>query len=390
LLRTAASRPIYRLSQEEDVADKWETWLARWTDAGVVDAETVARVRAYEAAHGDSALRWPIKLALVFGALALGAGVLLFVGAHWDDLSPASRFCLVTALVATFHVGGALIEERFPAMAQTLHAIGTVALGAGIYLAGQIFNLDEHWPGGLMLWALGAALAWALLKSWPQAALTAILVPAWLTGEWIVAMEPYASLRLYEVMAAGLLLLALTYFTARSHKGEVHRTLVWIGGAALLPAASALAFASGEVLARTQKVASPVMMAGWTIAVGVPLVLAVVLRRAAAWPNALAVVWVIVAVNLRPIAGEAWQYAWWAVGATALAAWGVADKRSERVNMATAIFTGTVIAFYFSHVMDKIGRSASLIGLGLLFLAGGFGIEQVRRRLVLQARGGQS
>jgi hypothetical protein len=40
--------------------------------------------------------------------------------------------------------------------------------------------------------------------------------------------------------------------------------------------------------------------------------------------------------------------------------------------------------------MDKIGRSASLIGLGLLFLAGGFGIEQVRRRLVSQARGGQA
>jgi uncharacterized membrane protein len=92
----------------------------------------------------------------------------------------------------------------------------------------------------------------------------------------------------------------------------------------------------------------------------------------------------------RPTVGETWLYAWWAVGATALAAWGVADKRSERVNMATAIFTGTVIAFYFSHVMDKIGRSASLIGLGLLFLAGGFGIEQVRRRLVSQARGGQA
>jgi uncharacterized membrane protein len=382
--------PHLSSSQEEDVADKWETWLARWTDAGVVDAETAARVRAYEAAHGDSALRWPIKLALVFGALALGAGVLLFVGAHWDDLSPASRFGLVTALVATFHVGGALIEERFPAMAQTLHAIGTVALGAGIYLAGQIFNLDEHWPGGLMLWALGAALAWALLKSWPQAALTAILVPAWLTGEWIVASEPYGWVSRYDVMSAGLLLLALTYFTSESHKGNIRRTLVWIGGVALVPVACALGFSSVDVLIRPQTLPSGLLVMGWTVAIGVPLLFAIVLRRMAAWPNALAAVWVIVAVNLRPTVGETWLYAWWAVGATALAAWGVADKRSERVNMATAIFAGTVIAFYFSHVMDKIGRSASLIGLGLLFLAGGFGIEQVRRRLVSQARGGRA
>ena len=159
---------------------------------------------------------------------------------------------------------------------------------------------------------------------------------------------------------------------------------------ALVPVACALGFSSVDVLVRPQTLPSGLLVMGWTVAIGVPLLLAIVLRRMAAWPNALAAVWVIVAVNLRPTVGETWLYAWWAVGATALAAWGVADKRSERVNMATAIFTGTVIAFYFSHVMDKIGRSASLIGLGLLFLAGGFGIEQVRRRLVSQARGGQA
>lgn len=377
------------------MAEKWETSLARWADAGVVDVETAARVRAYEAAHADTAaLRWPIMLALVFGALALGAGVMLFVGAHWDDMSPSVRFGLVTALVAAFHVAGTLVEKRFPAMAHTLHVVGTVALGAGIYLAGQIFNLDEHWPGGLMLWAIGAALAWALLKSWPQAALTAILAPAWLTGEWIVAVDTYkyASLRVYEVLSAGILLLALTYFTAGVHKGNVRRTLVWIGGLALLPAALGLALSSGDVLVRTPIFPNRLLMLGWTVAVGVPLAIAVVLRRTGAWSNALAVGWVIVAVNLRPspAAESPWLYAWWAVGAIALAAWGVADKRSERVNMATAIFAGTVMAFYFSQVMDKIGRSASLIGLGLLLLAGGFAIEQVRRRLVSHARGEQA
>jgi len=41
-----------------------------------------------------------------------------------------------------------------------------------------------------------------------------------------------------------------------------------------------------------------------------------------------------------------------------------------------------VIAFYFSSVMDKLGRSASLIGLGLLLIAGGWAMERTRRRLV--------
>jgi uncharacterized membrane protein len=49
-------------------------------------------------------------------------------------------------------------------------------------------------------------------------------------------------------------------------------------------------------------------------------------------------------------------------------------------------FAITVLTFYFSSVMDMLGRSASLIGLGLLFLAGGWGLEKMRRRLVAQVR----
>jgi hypothetical protein len=69
-----------------------------------------------------------------------------------------------------------------------------------------------------------------------------------------------------------------------------------------------------------------------------------------------------------------------------LIAWGIDEGRSERVNMGSAVFAATVVAFYFSEVMDKLGRSASLIGLGLLFLAGGWALERLRRRLVQQAR----
>ena len=59
----------------------------------------------------------------------------------------------------------------------------------------------------------------------------------------------------------------------------------------------------------------------------------------------------------------------------------------ERVNVGAVIFAATVLAFYFSQVMDKLGRSVSLIGLGVLFLIGGWALERVRRQLVHQARG---
>ena len=70
--------------------------------------------------------------------------MLLFVSAHWDGLSPQARFALVVGLVSGFHIAAAAAGGRFPGMATTLHAVGTVSLGAGIFLAGQIFNAAPH------------------------------------------------------------------------------------------------------------------------------------------------------------------------------------------------------------------------------------------------------
>jgi hypothetical protein len=52
------------------------------------------------------------------------------------------------------------------------------------------------------------------------------------------------------------------------------------------------------------------------------------------------------------------------------------------VNYGIAAFALTVMWFYFSSVMDKLGRSFGLIVLGVLFLAGGWMLEMARRRLM--------
>src|SRR5712671_7699556 len=212
--------------------------LERWVSAGVVDASTAARIRTFEESQSSSErLRWPVLLAVALGGVLLCAGVLLFVSAHWDELSPAWRFTLVLILVAVFPLAGALTEERFSALSTTFYAVGTVCVGAGIFLTAQIFNLQEHWPSGILMWAIGALAGWLLLRHWTQAALMALLVPAWLAGEWEVRTEGFAVSN--RLLTEGLLLLAITYLSART-SGEdspARRALAWIGGLALLPLA---------------------------------------------------------------------------------------------------------------------------------------------------------
>src|SRR5436853_2582543 len=159
------------------MADTLQKRLERWISARVVDASTAARIRTFEESQGSSErLRWPVLLAVALGGVLLCAGVLLFVAAHWDELSPAWRFTLVLFLLAIFPIAGALPEERFPALSTTFYTIGTICVGAGIFLTVQVFHLQEHWPSGMLMWTIGALAAWLLLGHWKQAALLALLV----------------------------------------------------------------------------------------------------------------------------------------------------------------------------------------------------------------------
>ena len=378
----------------EAMEKDWARLVARWQAAGLIDTEAAARIRAFEEQQTAAArLRWPIIVALAFGAVMLAGGVLLWVAAHWDTQSPGERFALVIVLVAAFHVAGAVAAVRFHAMAVALHAIGTISLGAGVFLAGQIFNLNEHWPSGVLLWAVGAAVAWALVGHIPQMLLTSVLAPAWIASEWLAANADQFSSTPARVLATGTFLLAIAYFAAPGPRSETpaRRALAVLGGFALVPASITLAAVSAfRNFGTTPTPATSWALGavGWSVAVGLPLVIAAILRGREAWPNGIAALWVIASFRLT-VTREASTlplYPWWALLSIGLVAWGVRDGRSERVNMGAAMFGATVLAFYFSHVMDKLERSASLVGLGLLFLGGGWMLERARRRLVSQAR----
>ncbi|HEY7479710.1 MAG TPA: DUF2157 domain-containing protein [Gemmatimonadales bacterium] len=369
------------------MAAPWESPLRRWVDAGLLDGQVAERIRAWERERGaPPSLRWPAWLALGLGGLLLGAGILLFVAAHWDTLGPLQRFGLVLLVLASLHLAGAAAAVSTPALSSSLHACGTVALGGGIFLSGQIFHLEEHWPGGLFLWAVGAWIGWWLLRQWPQAALGALLTPAWLAGEWMVRTDGSRS---GAVLGVFILLTALAYLGAVPSRGRwpaARRALAWLGGLGLLPAALWFVVLAQSAWRTQHPLSATLAMLGWAVAIGLPAAMWIYLRGADLVPLAAAVAWVV--AGIAPAAQRGiLPYLWCAVLAIGVIAWGLRDRRSERVNLGVAGFALTVLVFYFSDVMDKLGRSASLIGLGLLFLGGGYLLERARRRLVAAVRG---
>src|SRR5262249_25372305 len=372
----------------------WEKDLQRWVDAQLVDGATADRIRQFEGGAGRKRWRWPAVLAVGFGALMLCAGILLFVAAHWDELSPTQRFLLVLGMTAVFHVAAGLLGDKVPAIGAALHLAGTATLGAGIFLAGQIFNLEEHWPGGIMLWALGAVLAWLVLRQWPQALLAAVLIPWWLGGEWYVATERYPGA--WNIAAQGFLLLSILYFSVPQKESNraLRASLMWVGCFALIPFLGDVLFSGESRSWRVAPASMPLHLAalGYAAAYVPTVALAAIVRKQqAVWIFGSAA-WVFVLGLLshyRMIEHNPWIYPWVAVGACLLCWWGVEDNRRRFINYGTAIFALNVIAFYFSRVLDKVGRSLGLILLGVLFLAGGWVLNRLRTDLIARAAAGE-
>ena len=380
-----------------------ESLLTRWQSAGVLDAETAARIRAHEAQASTDAptgLKWQGITALILGAILLACGVILFISAHWDQLGPAARFALVCAMVAVFHIAGGFARPRFLGLSTALHAVGTVAAGAAIALVGQIFNIQEHWPAAVLLWALAALAGWALLRDQAQQTIALLLVPAWIVCELDFRMSGHIGEGIYMGRVCFVWAILYITFFIGSRRRAVQGILfaVSIVAAVLAIYGMLSAWESGNssqtfipfgtrVWAWIAIAALPLIIAAFHGHKGLaPVAVAIAFCLALPWcyrtwthsyttPEGITNTWTGTDPNLL-------AYALVAAFAVFLCWWGVRLVSRALVNLGIVGFAATVAWFYFSDILNKMNRSLGLIGLGILFLAGGWALEKMRRRIL--------
>ena len=402
-----------------------EALLNRWQSAGVLDAETARRIRAHEAQH-DSALsetsaahretptglRWQGATALILGAILLACGVVLFVSAHWEELGPTARLLLVFLMLAVFHLAGGIMRSNSPALSSALHAVGTVSAGAAIALVGQIFNMQEHWPAAVLLWAIAALFGWMLLRDQAQQTLALLLVPAWILCELGDRMSDYIGSDAYlgRMLFVGSVLYVTFFLNSRrrpDRRPDQRADQRVVRG--ILFAVGAIGLVVGIVL-MLQNWKSPssaqifipfgIRVWAWIAIAVVPLIVAAfhghkgLIPIAAAVAFSLALPWCYRTSTQTFFMGKGRTatytftqpnlaaHALVAAFALFLCLWGVRTVSRALVNLGIVGFAVAVVWFYFSDIFSKVGRSLGLIGLGLLFLAGGWALERTRRRIL--------
>ena len=392
----------------------YETFLNRWESAGVLDPDVASRIRRWESGQQtapdigaserktetrESGLAWQGRLALILGGILLASGIVLFVSSHWDQLGPGMRYGLVMAMVTIFHLGGGIARDRFPATSSTLHAVGTVSTGAAIALVGQIFNIQEHWPAAILLWAIAAFCGWVLLRDQAQQTLSLLLVPSWLICEWGYAVEGHIGAQVY--FGRFLFVWAILYLTLfiESDRRIVRGILF---GVSAIAAVGSMFFLLDSWRSWYGMQPFPPLHTriwGWIIIAVIPLLFSVARIRKATIPVLASIVFVIALPWCERIWTEHYNYGntygsytraepnLLAHGLVAgfcvfLIWWGVREASRGLVNFGVVAFGATVAWFYFSDLFDKLGRSLGLIGLGILFLAGGWALEKTRRGLL--------
>ena len=387
----------------------FESLLTRWQSAGVLDAEDAARIRAYESEQtSPTGLRWQRMgwqgiVVLTLGAMLLACGLALFVSAHWDQLGPSLRYTLVIAMIAVFHMAGAFTRKVYRNLSTAFHAVGTISTGAAIALVGQIFNFQEHWTAAVLLWAIAALAGWILLRDQAQEALTFLLFPAWMLSEWAIHTQWYIG----SVVYAGRFLvvwaiLYLTFFLGSRHKA-VQGILF---AAAIVALGCGINFLLGgwhSWSAAQTFLPLGTRFWGWAFIAALPLFFSLFHPRkslipvVAALAFSIALPWCMrtwfetysIGVNATKVlrfGPNLAAHTLVAAFAVFISWWGVRQASRLLVNLGIVGFAVAVGWFYFSDIIDKMGRSMGLIGLGILFLAGGWALEKTRRGVLARMR----
>lgn len=148
-----------------------ERKLQAWQEAGLIDADTAARIRAWDAEHARPYALWAL---IGLGALAVGLGIILVVAANWDDIPGTVRLGIHLALMAGLSGflwwRGPAADGDFYSDAQ-LFILATLALTFFAHL-GQVYQTSSPLWQPLLAWLLVfTPLLLSFGRGWPIAAM---------------------------------------------------------------------------------------------------------------------------------------------------------------------------------------------------------------------------
>lgn len=380
--------------------------LDAWTTEGLVSPEQAAAIRSRYAREAPAATRERIvRVISSVGAVVAGLGVVLFVAANWDGMPRPTRVVLLLAVVAAAYGAGYVLREQrrtHPHVGEALYLLGGLAFAAELFLVGQMYHVDAHWPLAFLAIALLTGAVAAVVRAQALAALSLVALGVWPLTE---LFEFDGDAGLYAPVAAALYGCAL-YGLGTGDRGPLERAgfrapMRALGLPLLLLGTFVFTFAPvhdevGDATVDGRALAALVALA---VAAGGGAAFLALLpegRRSAPWEAAglLATTFLVVLAVLAPAGSTEGDPVLYPIlfnllfAALALGAIVVGYLEDEPAVVAIGMVAVgiDVLARYFDFFWDFLPRSIGFVGAGLLLVGLAWLLERQRSRLVGSTR----
>lgn len=388
-------------------------WLRRevgeWTREALIQKDQagwiLARYGLMETETPRSLKRVPmIRIIAALGAVLVGIGVLLVMGANWEEIPRFGRLVLLMfATGGCYFTGYALAHGRGkqPAVGTALLLLGSMIWGVSILLIFQMYYVagEDGENAALPITFCGVLPLAYLLRSPLHLALSVVLGAGWLL--FVVSSAPN-----WSGTQVSMLLLAvgcLLYLLGMLHRGRTSESAfasiyAGFGLAFVMCVLYALTFVGIHDRGETRH-SLPAILLAVSAAGALFAAFARVAKtdRASAWEaRALAVLSVVGFVLLYAPAkwatGDA--FAWkltmnLLLFGTELGMIGLGWKRLQPglVNVGLAVFFVHLMTRYFDLLSGMLPQGLGLIGAGLLMLFSGIWLERQRKNLLRSMKG---
>ena len=401
---------------QDDFARRLHDEVRQWEADGLVSADQAEAIRSRYAsddapASGSAIGNRVVSIIAVMGAVLIGLGIIAFFAANWSEIPKLVKLAMMVVGTPAVYVIGWLVGYRFdyPRIGIAIILLGAIAFGASIHLIAQTYHVPVNHPTLVPLWFLGVIPLAYIIRSRPMLGLSIILFLAAAGFRAQVWVPDIGAEDMFFTIPGLLVLGAFLFAAGRSHArfSDTRMFARMYDLAGLIVASAAMYFFSfSEMWEQIDRHAPNFPSLGvefWLVvgfagaaAVGAILVAGWRDRRSGSrqiwWEagavGAMGVVAVVMWLGLA-FGGE---WLWWVFNLVMLAgilgmiAAGYRWNRAYLINLAVPIFAITLFTRYFEFGFGLLGQSVAFIVAGVILLAGGFGMEYLRRRLVRRMR----
>lgn len=350
--------------------------LAEWQEAGVLSAEEVAKIVAYEDQEARPYLLYAIG---GLGALTIALGVLAIIASNWESIPGGVKLAIDVGLAIGLAIGVVVVDKRGAMwLRETLIALYWGYVLASIGLISQVYHLGGATWQALLTWTL---LTFPLVTRGHSGGLASAWVLA-LHATYFMALEPLADAGVgSEGLVVGLVglapLLCLVVATsagvarARPEFQRVFLSFGWIGALGMASVATFAWYGDGVPSEQTGGV-----VVGASVATALVAILIFRAERLIAARGVLplrVLLGLLLVLGYGPLLvgtrgldlGLVGALAF--IGLWAVVAWvGYASQNARILNLATAVIGIRLIAVYFEVFGSLMDTGLGLVTGGLL------------------------